>query len=307
MTMHPQARAVVEGNDWTGVDPDTIGIARLRTMMNARLVELAGAGPALEIVRDLSIDSGGAAIPIRLYRPRPMGTPLPAYVYFHSGGYCVYDIDTADAQCRAIAQAADCAVVSVGYRLAPEAPFPAAVDDAWAAVCWVATGPKDIDVDPTRIAVGGESCGGTLATVCTMLARQRGAPALCGAVLSCALLEIGAANEGETRTLATWMRDRYIATPGAERDYRASPLRHPDLSGLPPHLLITGEYDGLRDQAYRYAARLKEAGTACDLHDFPGMIHNFTGMRAALDDAQRGLDLVAEALNTYFSAVPDAA
>ncbi len=304
MTIHPQAQAVVDGNTWGHLDPDTVGIAALREAMNTRLIELAGRGPDLAAVNDVSIKTDDVRIPVRIYKPRNSDAAPPVYVYFHSGGYCVYDIDTADAQCRVMARDADCVVVSVGYRLAPEAPFPAAAEDAWAALRWIVEEAGSIGIDADRVAVGGESCGGTLATVCALRARDAGHPTLRQVVLSCALLEMGAPRPGETRTLATWMRDQYLTTPGAEDDFRASPLRHPDLGHLPPHLLLTGEHDGLREQAYQYAERLKQAGTMAELHDFPGMIHNFTGMRAALDDAQHGLDLIARTLRSAFSVTP---
>ena len=307
MPLHPQAQAVVEGNTWNSVDPDEIGIDALRATMNARLIELAGTGPEVAMVADFAIDSGTAKIPMRVYRPRPSGIPLPAFVYFHSGGYCVYDIDTADAQCRVIANQADCVVVSVGYRLAPEARFPAAVDDAWAALRWVASHSQDIGIDGRTLAVGGESCGGTLATVCALLARDAGKPVLRAAVLSCALLMMGPARVGEMKTLATWMRDQYLRKAEDAVDWRASPMRRPDLVGLPPHLLITGEFDGLREQAYAYAEGLNEAGNRTEIADFPGMIHNFTGMRAALDDADAGLALTARFLREAFAESPGTA
>ncbi len=304
MPIHPQAQAVIDGNVWTTLDPDKVGIDELRRIMNSRLVDLAGVGPELHAVTEITIRSQGAKIPVRIYQPAVLHAPLPIFVYFHSGGYCVYDIDTADAQCRRIAKEANCIVASVGYRLAPEAKFPAAVEDAWAALNWVASGPAGLNVDTGAIAVGGESCGGTLATVCALLAREAGGPGLRLVVLSCALLEMGTAEPGAAKTLASWMRDQYLGSASDAHDFRASPLRHPDLAGLPPHLIVTGEFDGLRDQCAAYAARLRAAETPAAFHEFPGMIHNFTGMAAAIDDTAPAITLISGALSQSFRVGP---
>ena len=153
MPPHPQAQAVIGKSTWTDLDPGKVGIDELRRIMNAHLIELAGSGPVLPKVFDVTIAAPSAPIPVRVYRPVLGRERLPVFIYFHSGGYSVYDIDTADAQCRTIAKTANCIVVSVGYRLAPEAPFPAAVDDAWAAVQWVATDPDVLCADVRRLAV----------------------------------------------------------------------------------------------------------------------------------------------------------
>ncbi|MEQ8249522.1 MAG: alpha/beta hydrolase [Alphaproteobacteria bacterium] len=298
MPIHPQAQAVIDGNGWSTLDPAVVGVDTLRQAMNTRLIELAGVGPALHAVTDDLIDSGTGQIPVRIYQPVAPDTPLPVFIYFHSGGYCVYDIDTADAQCRTIALETRCIVLSVGYRLAPEAKFPAAVDDAWAALQWAASSPAALNADPARIAIGGESCGGTLATVCALLARDGNGPALRLVVLSCALLEMGRRDPLAPPSLAGWMRDQYLGDPNDADDFRASPLRHPDLGRLPPHLILTGEFDGLRGQCAAYAAKLDAAGTTVTFKEFPGMIHNFTGMGAALDDAAHGISMISAGLRS---------
>jgi acetyl esterase len=304
MPIHPQAQAVIDGNGWGALDPATVGVDALRQAMNTRLIELAGIGPELESVADGIIDSGPAPIPVRINRPVATDLPLPLFIYFHSGGYCVYDIDTADAQCRRIALEAHCVVMSVGYRLAPEAKFPAAVDDAWAALQWAASLPEALGADPARIAIGGESCGGTLATVCALRARDGGGPTLRLVVLSCALLEIGPPDPLAQTSLAEWMRDQDLNKADDAFDFRASPLRHPDLGRLPPHLILTGEFDGLRGQCAAYAAKLDAAGSPVSFHEFPGMIHNFTGMGAAIDDAARGIALISAGLRSAFDDRP---
>ena len=244
---------------------------------------------------------------VRVYRPAGEAA-LPALVYFFGGGWVLGTIDTSDGICRALANRAHCAVISVGYRLAPEHRFPAAVYDCAAAVRWVAADAADIGVDPNRIAVGGDSAGGNLAAAVTLLCRDSG-PALVHQLLVYPNTDFGAdtASLRESvdpllfnRTSVDWYWRHYLASPADGADPLASPLRAPDLSGLPPATVITAEYDPLRDEGEAYAAHLAEAGVRVELRRFDGMIHGFFAMGGDLDQGRDAVAWAAGRLRAAF-------
>ena len=199
--------------------------------------------------QDLEIPGPVGAIPVRAYAPAGDG-PLPVVVYYHGGGWVLGGLESHDGTCRALANAAGALVVSVDYRLAPEHPFPAAVDDAWAALTWVADNAGDLGGDPARIVVAGDSAGGNLAAVAALLARDAGAPVLRGQLLvypvTDATMASGSIEEnGEgyflTKADMDWFYGHYA--PDRPSDWRLSPLVAEDLTGLAPALVLTAEYD----------------------------------------------------------------
>lgn len=258
--------------------------------------------PVARVVnRKLHIPDTG--LPVRLYYPRLTGD-MPVLVYFHGGGFVLGSLDTHDSLARSLAVAADCLVVSVDYRLAPEHRFPAAVDDCLAAVRWLGDHAAEIGADPTRLAVGGDSAGGNLATVVALRLRDEGGPALAGQLLVYPMTWLRAPLEGSmavngegyflTASAVAWFENRYLADPAHASHPHASPLLAKDLGGLPPALVITAEFDPLLDQGEAYARRMSEGGVAVTLTRYPGAIHGFFGMpvslgRRATEEAARWL------------------
>ncbi|MGV3571123.1 MAG: alpha/beta hydrolase fold domain-containing protein [Ramlibacter sp.] len=249
--------------------------------------------PALASVDDLWIPvRDGSRIPARLYRPAD--GPLPVLLYFHGGGFTIGSIASHDTLCRTLAALARCAVVSVGYRLAPEHRFPTAVDDAWDATRWLAAHAATLGVDATRLAIGGDSAGGTLATVCATLARDAGLP-----VRQQLLFYPGTAARQQAPSHARYHQGlvleqahieyffrHYIAD--AERDdWRFAPLNTPDLEGVAPAWFGLAECDPLADDGLAYADKLRAAGVAVELEIYRGVTHEFIKMGRALPEARR--------------------
>jgi acetyl esterase len=255
-------------------------------------------------VADRKIDGPGGEIPIRLYYPQG-DSPLPAVVYFHGGGWVIGDLDTHHALCHAISKTSGCLVVAVDYRLAPENPYPAAVEDAYAAACWVADNAEAIQADKARLAVLGDSAGGTQATVVAMMARDRGKPDIALQVLIYPIADYNFntasyINNAEgymlTRDLMKWFWNLYLEDETVVDEPYVSPLRAADLSGLPQALILTAEYDPLCDEGEAYAQRLRKAGIQVKLMRYDGMIHGFIRMTSRLDKARQALHDIAGTL-----------
>jgi acetyl esterase len=257
-------------------------------------------------VTDLTIPGPGGELPLRLYRPEGQ-RPLPVLLYFFGGGWVLGTIDTADGVSRSLANATGALVAVVGYRLAPEHPFPAAADDCYAALCWVAEHAAGIGADPARIAVGGDSAGGNLAAGVALRARDTG-PALAGQLLVYPNTDQLADDESMrtaddpflfNRHSVAWYRQHYLAGPGDAADPLASPLRAGSLAGLPPALVITAEYDPLRDQGAAYARRLAGAGVPAELSCYPGMAHGFFTMAGTVDASRAAIAQAAAHLRGW--------
>jgi acetyl esterase len=247
-------------------------------------------------------------LPVRVYRPSER-RPLPTLLYYFGGGWTLGSIDTADGICRSLANAAGCLVVTVGYRLAPEHPFPAAVLDCHAALRWVAEHAHELGADPDRLAVGGDSAGGNLAAAVTLLARDGDGIGLAGQLLVYPNTDQLAADrsmrENDDPWLfnhhsVAWYRRHYLADEADAVNPLASPLRAPDLSDLPPALVITAEYDPLRDQGEAYARRLAAAGVPVELTRYPGMAHGFFAMAGVVDGGRAAVAQAARHLRTCF-------
>jgi acetyl esterase len=265
----------------------------------ALMAQFAPPPPEVHEVRDLE----AAGLPARLYRPSG-AAGLPLVVYFHGGGWVIGSLETADPICRALANVATCAVVSVAYRLAPEHRFPAAVEDAVAATAWAAAQAAALGCDPARLAGAGDSAGGNLAAVVALTARDAGGPALAGQLLIYpptdmageypSLTENGPGPVLTTEDMA-WFAGHYIRSAADRLDPRASPLRWASHAGLPPATIVTAEYDPLRDEGEAYAGRLRAAGVAVDLRRADGMVHGFWTLAALVPGAMSAMLATARA------------
>jgi acetyl esterase len=300
MPLDPQVAAMRAERAKSATPPlYTMSVAQARAEDLRSIQEAGGRPEPVADVQDEDIPGPGGPIPIRIYRPSAE-RPLPVLVYFFGGGWTLGTIDTSDGVCRALTNAVGCVTITVGYRLAPEHKFPAAVDDCHAATEWIAAHAVDLGVDPDRIAVGGDSAGGNLAAAVTLLARSRG-PRLAHQLLvypnTDYLSDSPSLRENDdpllfNRNSSDWYWGHYLASPADGVDPLASPLRAPDHAGLPSATVITAEYDPLRDQAEEYAQRLRDAGVSVTLSRYSGMVHGFFTMSGVLDAAR---DAVAEA------------
>jgi acetyl esterase len=244
------------------------------------------AGPQIEVARvsELQIPGPAGPIPARLYVPAGLPDPAPLVVYYHGGGHVICDLDTHDQPCRFLAAEVPALVLSIDYRLGPEHPFPAAVDDALAAFEWAAQEASQLGADPARIAVAGDSAGGNLATVVAQLAAGREGPAPAFQALIYPVIDYSSKRpsyetfaEGFflTRPEMDWFRDNYFASADDRSDPRASPILAADLAGLAPAHVVTAGFDPLRDEGEDYVAALREAGVAVTHRREPDLVHGF--------------------------------
>jgi acetyl esterase len=305
MALDPGARALIERLDALGNPPyETLTPHEARRVYLERVPDLSGVAEPVARVDERVIPGRHGDVAVRVYRPS--GDPvLPATVYFHGGGWVLGTLDTVDTPLRALANRAGCAVVSVDYPLAPEHRFPVTAEEAFAAVSWVAQNASELGVDHTRVAVAGDSAGGNLATVAALLARDRGGPRLACQVLVYPVTDFrfDTASYSEyargyllTRDTMRWFWQQYVATEDDGAHPCASPLRAPDLAGLPPALVVTAECDPLRDEGEAYAQRLREAGVAVTLSRYDGMVHGFFRMAGELEAGRRVIEECAAAL-----------
>jgi acetyl esterase len=303
--LDPQAQSLLEAMQASG-QPQvfTLPVPEAR---RARRRQLVVAPPRVEMakVEDDLVPGPLGGIPLRWYRPGPEGG-LPVTLYFHGGGWTVDDLDTHDHLCRRLASRSQSVVVSVAYRRGPEHPYPAAVDDACAATQWVAAVGRERGVDPTRLAVAGDSAGGNLATVVALLCRDRHGPAVRFQALAYPVTDhwqAGRASydryaEGYTlsREFMKWTFQQYLPAGVDRTDPYVFPLRAADLSGLPPALLVTAEFDPLRDEGRAYAQRLRAAGVAVEYVHLDDQLHGFLLQEAAVDRARQAVDHFADAI-----------
>ena len=306
--LHPQARELLRLMEEKGVPPtQTLTPDEARRAYRDRRSFTQPAAPEVSSVRELQAAGPAGPIPLRMYRPLgcEAGQALPVLVYYHGGGWVIGDLDTHDVLCRELCNAGACAVISVDYRLAPEHRFPAAVDDAVAALYWVHAQAGELRLDPSRIAVGGDSAGGNLAAVAAIAARDAGKVPLRLQLLIYPATDQrrGApshAANGQgyllTRESIAYYHDHYLVDARHDDDWRASPLLCENLGGLPPAFVLTAGYDPLRDEGLQYAQRLSEAGARSTLMCFERQIHGFVLMGRVLDEANVAVQLCAAQL-----------
>ncbi|MAL79603.1 MAG: hypothetical protein CMN55_10910 [Sneathiella sp.] len=296
--------------DRKSASPVTIeGLAENREKLEKVSSLLAGKPPRLPSIQDITIRSGSDDFPARLYRPLDEPS-LPVLVYYHGGGYIRGSLDSHDGLCARLAKYGGFAVLSVGYRLAPEARFPAAVEDSCAALRWVSEKGTDYGLDSSRLAVGGDSSGGCLAAVVAQQAASQGGPLPLFQMLFYPTLDAHLSAPSHamfadgfflTRARMEGYRDMYLNNASERDDIRASPILNTDLAGLPPALIVTAGFDPLRDEAEEYGKALQAAGVNVGVVRFPAMVHGFMSMTGVFPEAEKALHQAADALAHVFA------
>jgi acetyl esterase len=313
MPLDPQAKALLDFLGFTtqpGIETLTPQAARdrFRALTDAR--KQMGANEPVHQVRDIRIPGPSGEIPVRMYTP-DVQKPAPVLIYFHGGGWVLGDLDSHDHVCRAMANAVPCVVASVDYRLAPETKFPAAVEDSYAALEWIAANAGELGIDSGRIAVGGDSAGGNLAAVICQMARDRKGPKPVYQVLIYPATDMRMVapsmeenSEGPllTKAAMAWFIDHYLRGEKDKLDPLASPLLAADLTGLPAAFILTAECDPLRDEGEDYGQKLKSAGVPVEVKRYAGMPHGFFSFGAALTTAQESMADTTTRLSKAFQA-----
>ena len=296
---HPDVQAVLAELEAQGVpEMNTLSVTGARQVLEELFAPL-DEPEAVGAVRNYTVDGPAGGVPVRIYTSEGEG-PFPVLVYFHGGGWALGNLDTHDPTCRALTNATDHVVVSVDYRRAPEHPFPAPLEDCYAATRWAVENPGAVHGDPDRVVVGGDSAGGTLAAAVAQVARDRGGPDIAYQVLiypatdhalDTASYEENAEGYFLTRADMEWFWDHYLAHEFSGQNPYASPLRARALDGLPPATVLTCGFDPLRDEGVAYATRLEDAGVPVTHRQYDEMIHGFASMLVEPD-----LDQAREAI-----------
>jgi len=273
----------------------------------------AVAPPACARVEEMTVPGAAGLLPARGYWPVDDASGLPVIAFFHGGGWVLCDLETHDGLCRQLANGAGAIVMSVDYRLAPEHRFPAAAEDAYAATGWLHEHASEIGGDATRLVVAGDSAGGNLCAVVTLMARDRGGPPLAAQLLLYPVLDhkfdtssYRENAEGYFLTTAQmrWYWKQYLGPDGDGASPYASPLRAPDLRGLPPAWIVVAGNDPLRDEGLAYGRRLEEAGVQTAVRCYDGMFHGFFSMGEFLEGARTASSEAFGALRAAFSGSP---
>ena len=314
MGVHPQVAVLLERVACSPLPPyHEVPPAVARRLYHDTRSVTSPPAPQVGAVYLVLAPGPGGPMPVRVYKPAgaAKGEILPALIYYHGGGWVIGDLDTHDVLCRELSNGSRCAVFSVEYRLAPEARFPAAVDDCIAATRYIAAHAGELGIDVKRIAVGGDSAGGNLAAVVCIDARDT------RSVLPCFQLLIYPATDQRsgypshqrnaegyllTRKVMNYFRGHYLPNEVDWLDWRASPLLAPSLAGLPPAYVITAGYDPLVDEGRAFADRLAKDGVKVQYRDYPDMVHGFLLMGGVLDTANQAVAECCTALRNAFQA-----
>jgi acetyl esterase len=304
MPLDPQVRAAIDAATAAGIKPAAmLSIAEARAATEARAALMNQNPEPVHEVTERTIAGPGGDLLLRIYRPdRP--APLPVLVYFHGGGWVRGSLDSSEQLCRALTNQAGCLIVSVDYRLAPEAKYPAAPDDCYAATVWVAEHARELGVDAGRLAVGGDSAGGNLAAAVSLMARDRGGPPIRFQLLMYPVTAYNFDTVSYHENARGYMLERadmlhywqhYLPNEAAAAEPYAAPQRG-DLRGLPPAHVTTAEFDPLRDEGQAFAEQLRAAGVPTTSRCYEGLIHGFYGMGTVVDRARQAIRETADAL-----------
>ena len=307
MPLDPQAQAVIDAVNDLGlpalweVTPEQ---ARINAASRPRPV-----GPQVAAVADRNIPGPDGDVPVRIYTPEGTG-PFPILVWYHGGGWVIGDLESADPTARHLCKGAGCVVVSVDYRLAPETKFPGPAEDCYAATLWSVNNAASLNADASRLAVGGDSAGGNLAAGISLMAADRGGPAIAHQLLVYPVTERNYDTPSYSqnaegfllaRDAMIWYWDAYLADEADASNPYAAPMNAESLAGQPPALVITAEFDPLRDEGEAYGRRLQEAGVDTTISRYDGMIHGFFGMVGIMDKSGQVMEEATAALRAAFT------
>ena len=306
--VHPQIKAALAALAEANLPTvESLTPAQARATFNAMSRARGGTPAPIAKAENGVVPGPGGDVPVRIYWPNAKG-PRPAFIYFHGGGHVFGDLDTHDVIARNLCGGAEVVVVAVDYRLAPEHKFPAAVEDAWAAYAWAREYGASLGIDPSRLAVGGDSAGGNLAAVIAIMARDASHVSIKLQVLIYPVTDYSLGSDsynrfGEGYGVLTsgamrWFYQHYLRSAEDADDWRASPIKAQSLTNLPPALIIAAQCDVLCDEGVDYAEALRAAGTKVERKEYAGMIHGFFGMTPAIDDAVRAQSDVSKALRS---------
>ncbi len=316
MPLDPQVKGLLDELAASGAPPrHTMTPTDARAYAEQLYLHFAADPEEVASTKDYEVPGPGGPVQMRLYRPlvEPPADegPLPVLVYFHGGGWMLGSIETHAAICCALANRGGCVVASVGYRLAPEHKFPAPLEDCFAATEWLVEHAAELDLDLSRLAVGGDSAGGNLATALALTIRDRGGPRLAFQLLLYPVTDYyqpGTLSYQEnadgyylTRDTMIYFWQAYLGDENDVNNPYAAPLRAAHLESLPPALIITAEYDPLRDEGEAYATRLEAAGVPVTLTRYEGMIHGFMGMTRQVEVGRQALDQAGTALRSAWA------
>jgi acetyl esterase len=309
MPLDPQVEAVVQRLNSAGEKPVEESTPAEARIAARDWLDLVGEAEHVAKTEHRFITGPTADLPIRIYTPEGDG-PFPGLVFFHGSGWTVSNIEIADAPHRALANRTGCVVVAVNYQKAPEHKFPIPFDDAYAATCWVAEHADELGIDAGRLGVGGDSAGGNLAAAVCLKARDDAAPALAYQLLVYPatdyrfdLPSYSENSEGYLLTTAgmRWFWAQYLADESDAANPLACPMRAADHTGLPPAIIITAEYDPLRDDGEAFAERLKASGVPVIARRYPGMVHGFLWMSGVVDRSRQLIDDIAHDLSALLA------
>lgn len=302
MPVNAQAKAVLDLMGEQPLNPQAMSVAELRELTDMPPTGL----PAVGSVENRTLELNDVPVPVRIYHPDTPG-PHRLMVYFHGGGWVICSLDTHDGTCRSLCNESDSVVVSVGYRLSPEAKFPEPLEDCYHATQWAVDNAASLNADASKLIVAGDSAGGNLSAAVTLMARDRigkgdSAPAIACHVAIYPVTNHNFATESyahnanglylESDTMR-WFWDQYLSNDADGQHVYASPLLA-DLQGLPPTLVITAEYDPLRDEGEAFAEKLMLAGVEAQLIRYEGQIHGFVGMADMIDDGAAALKAIGQ-------------
>lgn len=303
MYIDPEILPILELIHSGDVDSEVVQTVEERRQGYSALLQMLGDGPAMVAIEDHQIAAANHELTARVYKPNSDAS-LPVLVYYHGGGWTIGDLDAYNELCRQLAHRIGCIVISVDYRLAPEHPFPAAVDDAVLALDWVHENAQQLGGDPHRLAVAGDSAGGNLATVAAIAARDSGTPALIFQLLLYPTVEIdlretpSAVENAEgfilTAEVMRWFSDQYCPNPSDREDPRASPILSSNFSGLPPTHIVTASLDPLADQGAAYVHALDNAGSKVTHTHAEGLPHAFLHFHGQVAESERILQSLCD-------------